>query len=92
MANWVSDIVRLHYGVDICLLQAGCLRSNSVMKEGVLTARAIANLLPQRHKMVVLKVPGLMIRDMLENSVQAYPMLDGRFATFSGIKFSFDPE
>ena len=42
--------------------------------------------------MVIIKVPGWMLRDMLENSVYAYPSLDGRFATFSGIKFSFDPD
>ena len=29
---------------------------------------------------------------MLENSVAPYPKLDGRFAAFSGLKFSFDPE
>ena len=29
---------------------------------------------------------------MLENSVYAYPKLDGRFAAFAGLKFSFDPE
>ena len=29
---------------------------------------------------------------MLENSVYAYPKLDGRFSAFSGLKFSFDAE
>ena len=42
--------------------------------------------------MVVVRVPGQMIWDILENSVSAYPNLDGRFATFSGLKFSFDPD
>ena len=29
---------------------------------------------------------------MLENSVSAYPKLDGRWACYSGIKFAFDPD
>ena len=28
----------------------------------------------------------------MENSVSEWPALDGRFACFSGVKFSFDPE
>ena len=37
-------------------------------------------------------MPGRLVRDMLENSVSAYPKHDGRFAAFSGLKFSFDPD
>ena len=51
----------------------------------------IANILPQGDKIVILKVPGTLIKDMLENAVSAYPKLDGRFGAFAGVKFSFDP-
>ena len=50
----------------------------------------IANILPQGDKIVILKVPGTLIKDMLENAVSAYPKLDGRFGAFAGVKFSFD--
>ena len=89
----MSDVVRTEYDdADICLLHGGCLRSNCVISKGEITAKIIANLLPQGHKMVILKVPGWMVRELLENSVYAYPKLDGRFAVFSGIKYSFDPD
>ena len=39
-----------------------------------------------------MQVPGRIVKDMLEVSVSSYPKLEGRFATFSGIKFSFDPD
>ena len=39
-----------------------------------------------------MKVPGWLIKPMLENSVSALPKVDGRFASFKGIKFWFDLE
>ena len=95
LANWISDIVWTeHEDVDLCLINSGTLRYNSVISKGEITARMIANLLPQgdSDKIVIIKIPGWIVREMLENSVYAYPKLDGRFATFSGLKFSFDPE
>ena len=51
----------------------------------------VGNLLPQSDKIVIMKVPGRLILPMLENSVSAYPKLDGRWPCLSGINFSFDP-
>ena len=38
-----------------------------------------------------MRAPGRIVKAMLENSVSAYPKLDGRFGVFSGLKFAFDP-
>ena len=47
LANWIADIVRTEYDeVDLCLLNSGTLRYNSVIPRGEITARMIANLLP----------------------------------------------
>ena len=50
----------------------------------------VANLLPTGDKIVILRIPGRLVKPMLENAVSAYPKLDGRFATFSGLKYAFD--
>ena len=93
LANWISDLTLTEYdNVDICLLNSGTLRSNCIIPKGEITAKMIANLLPQGHKMLILKVPGWIVKELLENSVYAYPMLDGRFSTFAGVRFSFDPD
>ena len=41
---------------------------------------------------VIIRVPGRIVKDMLEVSVSSYPKLEGRFASISGLKFSFDPD
>ena len=42
-------------------------------------------------KIILLRVSGDLVKSLLENSVSAWPVLDGRFACLSGLKFSFDP-
>ena len=92
LGNWITDIVFSEYEeVDICLINSGTLRYNSVIPKGPITARMIMNMLPWKDTCVILKVPGRLIMSMLENSVSAYPKLDGRWACYSGIKFAFDP-
>ena len=89
----MADILRAEYNnVDLSLINCGTFRTNSIIPRGEITARMIANLLPNGTRCVILKVPGHIVRSMLENAVSAYPALDGRFGAFSGLKFAFDPE
>ena len=47
LGNWITDIVFSEYEeVDICLINSGTLRYNSVIPKGPITARMIMNLLP----------------------------------------------
>jgi 2',3'-cyclic-nucleotide 2'-phosphodiesterase (5'-nucleotidase family) len=41
---------------------------------------------------VVRKIPGHLLKKLLENGVSQYPKYDGRWLATSGFKYSFDPE
>ena len=93
IGNWIADIIQTEYdNVDISLINSGTIRGNSLINRGEITARTIGNLLPFPDKIVILNVPGWLILPMLENSVSTLPILDGRFASFRGVKFWFDLE
>ena len=92
-ANFVSDILRTEFeNCDISLLNCGTLRSNAVIPKGDFTLRMLQDLLPMPDKVVLLRVPGDVVKQLLENSVSQWPALDGRFAAFSGLQLSFDPD
>lgn len=43
-------------------------------------------------KVVILKISGKIMKEILENGVSMWPKYDGRWVLTSGIKFKFDPE
>lgn len=93
VANFVADLILSEYdNVDIVLLNCGTLRSNAIMPSGDFTLRMMQNLLPMPDKVIQLRISGAVLLSLLENSVSQWPTLDGRFACFSGIKYSFDPD
>ena len=90
----MADIIRTEYPdkVDIVMLNTGTLRSNAVVHAGPVKHRLVADLLPMKDKIFLLKVPGHLVMDMFENSIAAYPKLDGRFPAISGITLTFDAD
>ena len=92
-ANFVADVIRTEYdNAELALVNCGTLRSNAIIPAGEVTLRMVQELLPMVDQIVLLRVPGDVILQILENSVSEWPALDGRFGVFSGIKFSFDPD
>ena len=41
--------------------------------------------------MVIMKVPGKKLHNLLENGVSGWPMYEGKFPAISGIRLEFDP-
>ena len=69
-SNFVADILRTEFeNCDLSLLNCGTLRTNSVMPAGDVTLRMLQELLPLVDKIVLLRVPGNIVKDLLENSV-----------------------
>ena len=47
--------------------------------------------MPLNDPICCVKVTGKIIRDLAENGVSKWPSYEGRWCTFSGLKFKFDP-
>ena len=93
LANFITDLMLTEYeNCEIGVLNTGALRSNAILPRGEITIRMVQDLIPMIDKIVVLRVPGDILKQVLENSVSQWPSLDGRFGCFSGLKFSFDPD
>ncbi|KAH8596773.1 5'-nucleotidase [Bisporella sp. PMI_857] len=91
MGNFVSDLMRSHYGGDCCLIAAGTIRGDQIYPPGLLKLKDIMNCFPFEDPCVVIKVTGQALLEALENSVSLYPALEGRFPQVSRIEFEFDP-
>lgn len=90
LANFVADSCRHIIGTDIWLFNSGTLRSDAIIKAGVIKFRDIENLLPFVESFVVLRVTGAELREGLENGVSALPKFEGKFPWISGIRFTYD--
>lgn len=92
LGNMLADLIRTQLNTDIGLTNGGGLRANQVIPAGPIQYRLLNQILPQTDRVVKLKVRGDLLKRVLENSVSAYPKMDGRWPCTSGIKFQFDPE
>ncbi|KIW20494.1 hypothetical protein PV08_01069 [Exophiala spinifera] len=91
LGNFVCDLMRLHYDGDCCLMAAGTIRGDQVYPPGMLKLKDILNCFPFEDPCIVIRVTGAALLAALENSVCAYPALEGRFPQVSNIRFEFDP-
>ena len=82
---------RTEFGTDFALTNGGNLRANHVFEEGHLKWKFMTQILPMTDKVLMIELPGKIIRDLMENGVSLWPSLDGRWPIVSGFKFSFDP-
>lgn len=91
LGDWVCDVILSATGADAVMINSGTFRSDQIHPPGPFTMRDLVSIVPMRDPLVVLEVQGNVILEALENSVQMYPKLEGRFPQVSGISFVFDP-
>ncbi|XP_034243359.1 trifunctional nucleotide phosphoesterase protein YfkN isoform X2 [Thrips palmi] len=91
LGNWVCDVVLAATGADLVIINSGTLRSDMIHEPGAFTLGTLTSIVPMRDPLVVLEVTGQVLLDALENSVSAYPKLEGRFPQVAGVSFAFDP-
>ena len=83
--------MRARLRADVAVMNGGGIRGNQIVPAGSLTRRDINALLPFLNVLVMLEVPGKVLRDVLERSVAVYPQEFGGFLQVSGLTFVFDP-
>lgn len=91
LGNWVCDIVLSATGADVVMINSGTFRSDQIHPIGPFTMKDLVSVIPMRDPLIVLEVSGKILIEAIENSVYAYPKLEGRFPQVSGISFVFDP-
>ena len=90
--NMCADLLRSEYNADIGIVNMGNLRANSIFPKGPFALKLIALILPYQDKVIVKRMPGYILKKLLENGISQYPKYDGRFLAISGIQFTFDPD
>lgn len=89
LGDFCADAYRVVTGADIGFINGGGIRAN--VAAGDVTFNDILSVFPWNNPVVVAKVTGQQIVDMLELGVTNYPLEDGSFQHVSGLTFDLDP-
>jgi len=73
----------------VSLINAGMVRNDTVIPSGRLTYSKISNII--NSPLIVKKVTGAVLFQILEYAVSQYPGFAGQFPCVSGLRFEFDP-
>jgi 2',3'-cyclic-nucleotide 2'-phosphodiesterase (5'-nucleotidase family) len=105
VGNVTTDAMRLRYGTDFAITNAGGLRAALTCPTADLpldfcppytpppfpiTRGQVLTVLPFGNVIVTLSVTGAQLKAMLENGVSAMPAANGRFPQVSGLCFAYD--
>lgn len=88
LGNVAADALRRVTGADAALLTA--MRIQSGIAAGEITRADCISVFPEGHFIVTKKVSGKQLREILEQSVSAYPEASEAFLQVSGLAFRFD--
>ena len=89
--NFVADLMRTEFATDFAMLNTGSCRLNQLIPAGTIQMRMLQSMFPFPDTMCVLKMPGSIFQEAMEEAVSRYPEQDGRFPAISGFKLQFDP-
>ena len=73
LANFVADIMRTESQADFSLGNGGCLRANCIFHKGQFTWRFLTQIIPMTDHVITLKLPGKILKGILENAISNWP-------------------
>ncbi len=77
LGNFLCDIILNSVAADCALLNGGSLRSDAIHAAGDFTKRDLRNILPYNSELIVVKITGDQLHQLLENCVAKYESLGG---------------
>lgn len=93
MGDLIADALREQYQADVSLINGGSIRGDKLYPAGSnITLKDIYSELPFENTMVVIKLTGEDLWNVLEYGLSALPQLDGRFPQVSGMEVVYDPQ
>jgi 5'-nucleotidase / UDP-sugar diphosphatase len=91
IGNLLADAMRVSAHTDAALLNGGSIRGEKVYVPGAqITRRDVLVELPFANRLVVIEVPGAVLRRGIENGLAQWPNTVGRFPQVSGITIEAD--
>lgn len=78
-AEFIADIARIAVEADVCILNSGTLRIDTIIPEGPIRLKEIFGMLPFIDPVIKMEVTGKELLHALENGVSQYPAFEGRF-------------
>ncbi|CAG8484242.1 16332_t:CDS:2 [Racocetra persica] len=94
-ANFVADLMFYAYqpciphNIDCAILCAGTIRSDSIY-DGEITLGDLLEIFPFEDTVVVIRVTGRQLWDVLQSAVSMVPKQEGRFPVVSGLKVEYN--
>lgn len=90
LGNLIADSIQYISKADFAVINGGNIRTG--LKKGPVTYRDILAVLPFNSVMILIKIPGKIVKQMLEHSVEYVPASFGGFLhCSSNLKFSYNP-
>ena len=91
VGNLVADILRAYFKVDVALQNGGAIRGDRIVPAGPLSSEDVDTMFPFDNSVVIAKVPGKVLKDVLEYGVARLPDKFGGFPQVSGLRMAVDP-
>lgn len=85
IANFYADMINYNSKTDFTIFNAGSLRIDEIISEGVITLKELKKLVPAYNPIIVFEGTGAQVLKLLENGVSKVPGLEGRFPCVSGL-------
>lgn len=90
LGNLIADSIQYISKADFAVINGGNIRTS--LKKGPVTYRDILAILPFNSIMNIIKIPGKIIKQMLEHSIEYVPASFGGFLhCSSNLKFKYNP-
>jgi 5'-nucleotidase / UDP-sugar diphosphatase len=91
VGNLVCDIMRAYFKVDVALQNGGSIRGDRILPAGPLSSEDVDTMFPFDNSVVVAKVTGKVLKDVLEYGVSRFPEKFGGFPQVSGLRLLVNP-